>query len=262
MFPVSARAQELVGITFDGDLYSISTVDASVSLIGTGTYEGIVGGLEWDPINGRLLALSASIDSPTSLYVVSLDDGSATPIGTTGLGNTIEGGLQFAPDGTLYGAYTEIDAEEYLLEINPTTGAATTLASLPGDRDINGLAWNGSGLLGLDDNSDSIVQIDVTTGNITTLASIDEAVGTIGGMTNFSDDQGYLVVGSGNLYSFNTETGAQQLVGNVGGSGRFFTGLTAPVAIPEPSGLIALAVISACGALRLRRREHRTSTRR
>lgn len=251
----SAKAETIFGITFDGDLYSISTSDASSTLIGQGTYTGIVGGLEYDPASGDLLVLSAALGSPTSLYRVDPTTGTSTEIGPTQIHSVFEGALQFAPGGELYatnGYAAEGSETELLMRINPNTGEVVSTTEFAADVDINGLAWSGNQLLGIDARGNDLVTIDPDSAAVSVLTGLPRPAGSIGGMTNGPGGSGYLTA-SGELFSFDLQTGHATSIGN---TGLFLAGLAAaPVAIPEPSSLPLLAILLAPLFYRGRRKQ-------
>ena len=238
-----SRAETVLGITFDGKLYSISTIDASSTLIGEGVYTGIVGGLEYDGATGDLLAISAAIDSPTSLYRVDSTTGIATEIGPTQMNSVFEGALQFSPGGDLYATNGYVSAGsdvELLMRLDPSTGAVLSSTAFSADVDINGLAWFGNQLIGLEARGNDLVTIDPNTATVSLLAELPRTAGSIGGMTNGPEGTGYFTA-SGDLYSFDLQSGQAT---SIGSTGLFLAGLAAaPTAIPEPS---SLALMAAC----------------
>lgn len=98
------------------------------------------------------------------LYSVDLTTGTATVIGSTGAGNLMEG-LALSPGGTLYGT----DAAGNLYTVNTSTGAATLVGST-GAGDIEGLAFNGTTLLGSNFSSTDTTIMSINTSNASTTA--------------------------------------------------------------------------------------------
>jgi hypothetical protein len=81
-----------------------------------------------------------AVDAAEDLYSVDLTTATATPIGYTG--QFLEG-LALSPTGSLFGT----DYLGELFSINKTTGAATSIGST-GLGDVEGLAFNGTTLIG------------------------------------------------------------------------------------------------------------------
>jgi hypothetical protein len=81
-----------------------------------------------------------AVDNTLNLFSVDLTTATATPIGYTG--QFLEG-LAISPTGSLFGT----DAFGGLYSISPTTGAATFIGNT-GLGDIEGLAFNGTTLIG------------------------------------------------------------------------------------------------------------------
>jgi PEP-CTERM motif len=81
-----------------------------------------------------------AVDNTLNLFSVDLTTATATPIGYTG--QFLEG-LAISPTGSLFGT----DAYGSLYSVSPTTGA-TTLIGNTGLGDIEGLAFNGTTLIG------------------------------------------------------------------------------------------------------------------
>ncbi|MEM9589703.1 MAG: hypothetical protein AAGA03_20640, partial [Planctomycetota bacterium] len=241
-----ACADVVYGMTFDGELYSVSTTDAHAELIGQATIGGVLSGLEYDSSTGQLLALTAgNAGASTSLYRVDPVTAVTTEIGPTNWPVIYEGALQFAPTGELYalnGADSDTDLTESLLQIDVQTGEATRVVRLINDDlQINGLAWTPSGLVGIDDRSDSLLSIDLQTGATTLFAETPINPGFYGGMANGSEGTGYYTAFDGTLHAFNLVDGSSSLIGD---TGQFFGGLAVvPAAIPEPSSGLASALI-------------------
>src|SRR6056297_993396 len=171
----SADAETLYGMTFDGNLYSVSTTDASSTRIGQSQIGGVLSGLEYNATTGQLIALTTGNDQTASnLFQINPQDASATLIGPTGWPGLYEGGLKFAPTGELYalnGSDGPSDFSESLLRIDPLTGAATRVVRLTNNNlELNGLAWTDVGLVGIDDTSDQLLRIDITTGDTSVFA--------------------------------------------------------------------------------------------
>ena len=136
--PLSAQPATLLGVDRDsGNLYQISTVDASLTFIGN-TGIQLLGNLEFAP-NGLLYAFT--IGSDATLYRIDPNTAQSTAVGRLGVREVFEGGLAFAPDGTGYGVNGENANTPQLFRINSSTGQATIIGTISGGaHDINGLA--------------------------------------------------------------------------------------------------------------------------
>ena len=238
---------DLVAIDWDaGDLYRVSTSDATLSLIGnTGLPDLDFGALELSP-EGFLYGLT--MGTTASLYKIDPNDASTVRIGPLGLFQ-FEGGLAFAPDGTAYAVSGGFETDPYLLSIDLATGQATEIGSLGARHDINGLGWRSDGMLvGLDRVDGALLAIDPVTAAVSHVANILPTVGGIGGMA-LGEDFGFFATagpthfdpGSNELYSFDPFTGDHVLVGDFDATitGRGISGLAV---IPEPATLLLLTL--------------------
>lgn len=231
-------AGDLVGIAWDsGNLYRISTVDASMTLIGNTTLTNVAD-IQFAP-DGRLYAFTTG-DSAV-LCTIDPDTAAASFIGSLNVGFVAEGGLTFAPDGTAYGF-------EYvgpgLFRIDLVSGQATRIETInSGIHDINGLGWRSDGqLVALDNFSNSLLAIDPTTVTSTVITVLDPKVGTLGGMT-LHEDKGYFSTagpgqaGSNSLYAFEAFSGNYSLVGSFAPTISTGPGISGLAMIPERPGL-------------------------
>src|SRR5262245_35446881 len=138
----SSAEAALLAVTFDtGNLYQVSTTDASLTLIGATGVFGL-GSLETAP-DGTLYAFTTG--DQASLYTINPVTGAATAVGPLSAEFVFEGGLAFGPDGTAYGTnilgadQNQLSVAE-LFTLNLATGAATVVGIIPGGfHDINGL---------------------------------------------------------------------------------------------------------------------------
>ncbi len=235
-----------------GNLYSVSTTNAGLTLIG-GTGIPLAGEIEFSP-GGTLYGFSSG-SSPT-LYTINPSTAASTVVGPLGLPFVFEGGLAFSPGGTAFGTNGGDSGAAQLFTINLATGAATVVGTLSGgSHDINGLAYRSDGeLIGLDRVSNSLIVINPTTAAVTSLAAVPSTVGAVGGMTVLSGVGYYSTsgpssnpAGSNTLYSFNLFSGASTPIGNFNGviTGTGISGLAASV--PEPGAI----VLGSIGALAL-----------
>ena len=136
-FCLPTRATTLLGIDSDtGNLYQVSTANASLTLIGN-TGIATPADLQFAP-DGALYSFSVGTNS--TLYHIDPNTAHATSIGLLGVGNVFEGGLAFSPDGIAYGCNAGTAAAANLFKLNLTTGQATIVATISGgSHDIDGL---------------------------------------------------------------------------------------------------------------------------
>lgn len=240
-----------------GQLYSVSTVDASLALIGSTSLE--LGSLEMSP-DGRLYGVSTG--AAPLMYELDASSAAASLIGPLGGALFVfEGGLAFAPDGTAYAANMGEETNDWLMTIDTASGQASAIAQMAGTHDMNGLAWRSDGMLiGLDSAANALVIIDPATGATAVLRDLSalnrngaSILGSNGGVT-VSGNVGYFATagtgatlpGSNELYRFDLFTGETHLVG------AFPAGLSAKgiggLAVPEPASsmlmLIAAVVLA------------------
>lgn len=231
-----------------GILYSVSTEDASLSVIGN-TGISSLGSLELGP-DGYLYGFTTG-DDP-SLYRIDPADASTSEVGPLNVGFVFEGGLAFAPDGTVYATNQDEAENPVLFAVDLLSGAATTIATISGGaHDLNGLAWRHDGMLvGIDRETNALLAIDPVTATSTVIATVRPMVGAIGGMAvlegtgHFSTSgpggpDTETTPGSNELYSFDLFTGDHVLIGSFSPTitGDGIGGL----AVPEPSTLVLLA---------------------
>ncbi|HEY4232373.1 MAG TPA: PEP-CTERM sorting domain-containing protein [Lacipirellulaceae bacterium] len=261
LFGLSASAAlgQLYGINNDnGNLYKISTADASLALVGN-TGIAAIGSLEYRPSDGRLYGFTSG--SNPNLYRIDRSNANATLVGPLSTVFDFEGALVLAPNGTAYAANLGSSLADGLFTINLDTAAVTTIGTISGgEHDINGLAWRSDGMLvGLDRVTNSLLAINPSTAVSTLIAPISVAVGAVGGMAS-AGNSGYFATagpssGSNQLYSFDLFTGASTLIGSfsptITGSG--ISGLA--LAVPEPStiALCGLAGLAVAGVVARRR---------
>jgi hypothetical protein len=249
-----------------GNLYSVSESNATTSFIGSTGIVGAWADIQFAP-SGTLYGFTDSATVTPTLYKIDPTTAAVTAVGPLNTPNFVfEGALTFAPGGTAYAMNIGRSGDTQLFTINLATGAASTLGVVGGANDINGLAYRSDGkLIGLDDNSNSLLLIDPITLTATTLAAVPTAVGAIGGMT-VDGGVGYYVTGadtsinpgSDDLYSFNLVTGASTFVGNLGFTDDGLSGLAAlpTPAVPEPSSIAILgSAVIGVGFVLSRRRD-------
>jgi hypothetical protein len=258
-----ARA-DLIGVNrTTGNLYSVSEVNASTSLIGSTGLAGTLADIQFAP-NSTLYGFTDAGAATPSLYTINPNTAAVSLVGPLNpTGFVFEGALAFTPGGTAYAMNMGANGSAELFTINLTTGAATSLGVVSGATDINGLAYRSDGnLVGLDDNTNSLLVIDPLTLIATTLAAVPTTVGAVGGMTidngvGYYATGGPIASGSDSLYSFNLFTGVSTFVGNLGFADRGLSGLAAePTSstVPEPGSMLLLGSgLALLGVVRRRR---------
>jgi len=252
LFATTAQA-DLYGIDGDGDLYLVSTVDASLTFVGSTGLEA--GSLEYRDSNSQLYTFTLA--SGSTLY--SIDPSNATPtvVGTgLGIGFIFEGGLTTTDAGVVYGSNAGNSGTAGLFTVNLDTGVATDVGDLgPGSGDavdIDGLLARSDGkLIGLERVSNSLVIIDPSTPAITSTLSVFPAtVGNVGGL-GMEGGIAYAINEGGALYSFDMFSGATTYIGDTGIEGwRGIEGSN----VPEPASLALVSAMLTGVWLRRRRR--------
>ena len=114
---------------FQGDLYTISTLDGTTTLIGN---TGLVSccmvtasGMRWDPTSGITYLVISDYNARTSmLYTIDLSNASTTPIGPI---NALIRDIAIDNNGLMYGVDSDADT---LVAIDKTSGAAQVIGSL------------------------------------------------------------------------------------------------------------------------------------
>jgi len=255
-----ANAQ-LLAVDWDsGNLYTVSTSNAALTLVGN------TGITHWAEIqfspSGTLYGFTVSPSQ--TLYTINPTTALATPVGSLSVAFVGEGGLAFAPNGTAYGAENTLITQgntQQLFTINLATGHASVVGTIGVGLDINGLAYRSDGeLIGLDRVTNALLVIDPTTAAATQLAAVPSTVGAAGGMTVLNGVGYYCTSGpvgtapgSNTLYSFDLFSGASTPIGNFNGTitGTGISGLAARP-VPEPS-TFALAALGAAALYLVRR---------
>jgi sugar lactone lactonase YvrE len=257
--PVPVRAQILYGISISAK--TLMTIDTQT---GTATTIGSLGvnsmeGLAYDSDTDRLLGVSYD----NYLYNINRTTGAATRIGLLGGGAQLVQfpGLEYdSVSHTIFlttspfyaaGKYTSS-----LYRVNPSTGAATKVANLPGNTIVDGLAYNPNThvMYGVSSATYKIYTINTATAALTKIGNVGVSLIYTEAAYNAASDTLYWTdAGRGGLYCRNMTTGAGGLIG---GSGLYeVRGLTF---VPEPTSVLLL--MAGFTAFYLRRSGTRPST--
>jgi len=246
-----ASGFELFAIHYDsGDLYKVSTVDASLTLASQIGAVGF-GGLEMGP-DGYLYGFSTGESPDPTLFKIDTTSYEITVVGPIGLDFIFEGSLVFSPGGTVYAVSNNglSDTLPQLFTIDLKTGQGTSVGIISGgSHDINGMAWRSDGMLvGIDRVTNSLLAIDPVDATSTLIAELDPVLGIVGGMASFGDAAYFTTAGpyvdtffgTNFLYSLDLFSGETFLVGSFDGiiEGFGFSGL----AIPEPATFLFLLI--------------------
>ncbi len=253
----TAAGADVLGIHVDtGDLYSISTADASLTLIGN-TGVASLGSLEFAP-DGTLYGFTVGVDP--SLYTINPATAEATEIRPLNLGTDVfEGGLAFSPDGTAFGTNGGTANSPLLFGLDLANGLDYVIGALDGGarHDIGGLAWRGgeSGtLIGLDRVSGSLLLIDPGDASTSILRELNAGIqaGVIGGMALLSSGGpqegtvGYFstaaATGTNALYWFDPVSGDHALIGEFDPDVISGAGIGGLAIVPEPASLVLLVL--------------------
>jgi hypothetical protein len=231
------------------NLFLINKTTGAPSLIGSHnipTGEFAIGSLAFTS-NGELWG--TSLGATAKLYRINTMTGAATAIGSgLGLPFIVEGGLEFVCDSA-HGA-NELDlttGEMKSFRANTATGVGTRIGPAEEQmRDLNGLAYDGTVLWGIDRRSDTIGKVDFRSGEYIESTAIPVKVGGVpimigntGGLAaDPADGTIYMeIAGSGapgiaGLYTINPTTGNAVLKG----ANNVRYGLAfAPIPTPTPA---------------------------
>lgn len=250
---VRASATGLVGIDGDsGDMFRISTLDASMEKIGSTGLVNTPADLALG-IDGNYYTFGGG--QSAALIRISPLTYQPTTIGQLGIGFVVEGGMAIAPNGTAYG--TSLGTS--LFTINLETGEATVIGAITGStQPINGLAWRSDGkLIGLEQGTGNLFAIDPQTAVSQFITDFTATSGPAGAMA-IVDGVGYFntggpypnpgIPGYDTLWRFDPFTGASEKVGPLGPTFVSSRGMIGMTAVPEPEliviDLLYLAMLS------------------
>lgn len=250
---VAQGAEELIGVDVSGNtVYQINpNTGASVPVGNITGAAGNIQALTYDAATDTLYATSGGSSSQSRLYTIDRDTWVATTVGSYAVPGQFLNfayGLAIDPtSNTLFG-YESIGG--LLLNINPGTGASTTIGTMPYSG-FGSIAWDDStgALFAADAVGQNLWEIDPGTGAGTLVGPFNGAATQIGIDLTWSPDHGLLGInnaGDDSLWSIDTATGAATLIGYTG-----TTNVAAIAYIPAPAGF---TLLMAGGALAVRRR--------
>lgn len=260
--PFEARASTLFGTEFAGltPLHTLDQTNGSATAVAPATNLLDIGDLTsdtrpgsftlWgvDLTNNELLTIDPNTGSETNSVAIS-----GTQAAITSLAFDSVSGRLFGNTTVAFGA-----SFDELFEINPLTGAATSIGRILFDN-VFALAFDQSGnLFGVADATDELISISTATGNGSSIATL--VVGSAFDIASRPEDDTMFLadsgtVGTNTLYTVDTASGALTTVGSFSAAvGLNIAGLAfSPV--PEPGTVILVGVsLLPLGLLRLRRR--------
>lgn len=176
---------QLYGITDGRILVRINPATGQSTAVGTGLglpNNDTVNALVSDP-QGTLYAItfhSGFFGNSGDLLRISRSSGRAQIVGALNVNLGSSGDLAFSPDGRLFGIGTD-GADDFLLRINPQTGAATIVGFLS-DEPIYGIAFSPTKTLLAATADGRLLQVNTGNADVTTLGQISGASG-INGLT-------------------------------------------------------------------------------
>ncbi len=209
---IPSVAQDMIGVSWGGDVYSID------STTGTGTQIGSTGFASGSGIGTNSMAIAQgtvwvtynSGINMTDFQTVNRSTGAATTISSAPI--DIRG---FAHDGasTFYAiANSTVDT---LYRVDPTTGAMTFVGAT-GFTGIQGLAHDGTSLYAWD-LFDGLLVIDTTTGVATDVSAVNGGLASVASAQFLAvDTAGNLLTGRSNLFSVDKTNGSATLIGTGG----------------------------------------------
>lgn len=234
------QAQDMIGISWTGDVY---TLDSGT---GTGSFLGSSGvsqqnSMAVDPLTGDIY-VAGGLGSPTSLYTIDPANGSATLAATLGL--TSVRGMAFSPAGTLYAVNDSAApgiGEDFLYTVNTSTGADTLINSTQ-FFGMQAMAWHNGTLYAWECGNGAGTGIGLCTIDPNTASVLDAgaASGTCGEVQALTSN-GTLYAVRDALYTTNPD-GSLSLVGSGGYSdlrGADFTSTTCSLTLSNPTPGIA-----------------------
>jgi len=215
-----AAAQDMIGVSWTGTVYSVDSVSGTGFMIGVSGYSQ-VNNMAKSP-SGVIYAC-AGYGVPCTVVEINPTTGAGTNVSTTTL-NSVRGMAYMG--STLYAindsSGTGVGIDD-LYTLDPITGVASFIGST-GFSGVQGIASANGQLYGWDIGL-GLLTINASTG---AAADVNTGLGGTGGIQNLcSNSAGALFGGQNSLYSIDAITGAYTLIGGGGYSdlrGLEFTG--------------------------------------
>ncbi len=244
-----------------GVLTKIDRQTQAITSIGSLGVGFSYGDLAWNPVSSTLYMVDGW-GGNKSLYTVNIATGAATLVGAHGVSGLF--GLAYdTQNNTLYAASyadSNISTHSMLYSLNSVLGTATAIGSMPDG--AWALAFNSqlNMLLGVNDGTGNIYQVNITTGGTTLLPSLGNTNNS--GATYDSALNLLLDIGvDGYLYSYdiaNSYTRTTLLSTGGTGTGLTYDGLAYIAAVPEPASaalwMSGLALMGGLARKRISRR--------
>jgi hypothetical protein len=233
------------------DLYLVSEVDASLEFLGQVTTPPFFGPLLSLELAPKNMHFGLTIDS---IMKVDVDAGTAEKFLFAGTEGSFLSGLDFSPTGFGFATIVPFGVGGYtgFKVFDPDTAEVLGSGGIDG-LDFWNVAFRPDGvLLGIDNGTNDVWQIDPFTGDVEFMFSLDPGVDTVIAMTTLGD-QSFLVATDfqpgvpRKLYDFDLYTGETTLIGQIDPDVK----LLGLAAVPSPA---AAAVLALAGAVLARRR--------
>jgi hypothetical protein len=214
----TANAQDMIGISWVGDVYTLSSGTGSGSLLASSGLSQINALARRS--DGKIFVGGGNSTTSTSIYEINRTTGAATLVTTVPLGSIR--GLAFGPSDVLYAVNdpsAPFAGADNLHTIDLGTGAAPLIGAI-GYFGVQGLAYGAGGLYGFETGSGSGIGVGLITIDTSTGVGTDVNP-SIGGSAN--DVQTLAFSAGGTLYGARDQlflvdvaTGAVSLIGGGG----------------------------------------------
>lgn len=153
----------------------------------------------------------ASASAASGLYLLDLATGTSTVVGEMGVGVT---GLDYGPDGLLYGVQAEGRNYPGILTMDPLDGMQTLISETSDIGSMSGFAWADGTLYAWTENGDILNSIDPLTGDVTLLGY---STGTLHNCFAADDSGQLFMVDNGEVSLIDPVTPSVTVLGTVTG---------------------------------------------